>query len=176
MEKKRRPAKAARSKPPARRKAAAPKPLAFASVESLYAHALAIEEESVRRYGELSGRMSLQGEETLSGLFGLLARFEQGHAALIKAHTKTMKLPAVDPQQHAWVQGHAGNGSSRAGRLTPRVALETALKAEKTAKAFYESVATRTRNRAIRELARDMAGEEQLHMETIEYALERLPK
>jgi rubrerythrin len=59
--------------------------------------------------------------------------------------------------------------------VTPREALELSLAAEQRAEAFYQSLAKATRDASVRALATDFAAEEQTHIETIRYALERMP-
>jgi rubrerythrin len=144
----------------------------------LYAHAIAIEREAVRSYREFSLRMADLGNDTLADLFGRLESLEQGHLRTLQAKTAAMTLPDLAPGEYAWLDNGAPVPEARElvfRMMTPRVALDVALVAEQRAKAFFQSVSTASRDRAICALAREFAAEEQIHIDTIQFALDGLP-
>jgi rubrerythrin len=123
--------------------------------------------------------MSDLGNETIARLFRELQDFEQRHVAALTAKARDMDLPAIAPGQHAWLDSGAPVPEARAfvfRAMTPRMALDIALVAEVRARAFFESVHAATGDRGIRALAREFAEEEQTHIQTVRYAIDRLPE
>ena len=151
----------------------------IASREELYAHALTIEREAVASYRELALRMEDLGDDTLAELFKRLERFEQAHLRVLTAKTATMALPALAPGEYAWMDAGAPVPEARElvfRMMTPRVALNLALNAEERAKAFFESVLQASSDSDICALAREFAEEEQIHVDTVRFALDGLPQ
>ncbi len=151
----------------------------IASREVLYAHALAIEREAVASYRELALRMEDFGEETLAELFKRLELFEQAHLRVLTAKTAAMELPEIAPGEYAWMETGAPVPEARElvfRMMTPRVALNLALSAEERAKAFFESVQQAASDPDICALAREFAEEEQIHIDTVRFALDGLPQ
>ncbi len=148
------------------------------SSAGLYAHALAIEREAVKSYRELSLRMSDLGNDTLADLFKRLEYLEQVHLRTLTAKTAAMALPDIAPSEYAWLDSGTPVPEARDlvfRMLTPRVALNLALSAEERAKAFFESVLSASRDPGICALAREFADEEQIHIDTVRFALDGLP-
>jgi rubrerythrin len=135
------------------------------SAAELYVHALAIEREAARRYGELAARMAEAGNDAVAALFRSLAEFETGHLEALKRRTAGLALPPL-ASDYTWLECDMDPQ-----RLTPRQALTLALQAEKDSRAFFEQVCRSTRDAALCALAREMAAEENEHIATIERAL-----
>lgn len=149
------------------------------SVGQLYAHALLIEREATERYREFASHMAEHGNETLAELFEQLAVFEGEHAYHLAKKTAGMTLPKLAAGEHAWLDQEAPVPEAHAfvyRMLTPRLALEIALRAEERAKAFFEKVLAEASNAGIREVALDMARDEQAHIAWVNEALARLPQ
>lgn len=149
------------------------------SVGSLYAHALLIEREAAERYREFASHMAEHGDDTLAELFEQLAEFEGEHAYHIAKKTAGMTLPKLAAGEHAWLDQEAPVPEAHAfvyRMLTPRVALEIALRAEERAKAFFEKVLAESNDSGIREVALDMARDEQAHIAWVNEALARVPQ
>lgn len=134
------------------------------SVAELYVHAIAIEREAARRYAELGAAMAAQGNHSMAALFRCLAAFEARHLEELKRRTDGVKLPALDAD-YSWLD---------AGGTTQRDALQTALGAEKRARAFFEHAARIADDPSVRALAREMAAEEAEHAALIERAIMHL--
>lgn len=151
----------------------------IASREVLYAHALAIEREAVASYRELALRMEDLGDDTLAELFKRLELFEQAHLRVLTAKTAKMALPAIAPGEYAWMDSGPPVPEARElvfRMMTPRVALNLALAAEERAKAFFESLQQASHDADICALAREFADEEQIHIDTVRFALDGLPQ
>lgn len=149
------------------------------SVGLLYAHALLIEREAAERYREFASHMAEHGNDTLAELFEQLAEFEAEHAYHLAKKTAGMTLPKLAAGEHAWLDREAPVPEARAfvyRMLTPRLALEIALGAEERAKAFFEKVLVEASDAGIREIALDMARDEQAHIAWVNEALARVPQ
>ena len=148
------------------------------SVGALYAHALLIEHEAVERYREFALNMAEHGNEEVATLFRQLADFEAEHAFHLAKKTAGMKLPKLAAGEHAWLDQEAPVPEAHAfvyRMLTPRMALEIALRAEERAKAFFDQVLADSSDTGIRELALDMARDEKAHVAWVTEALARVP-
>jgi len=149
------------------------------SVGLLYARALLIEHEAAERYREFASHMAEHGNDTLAELFGQLAEFEGEHADHLAKKTAGMTLPKLAAGEHAWLDQEAPVPEAHAlvyRMLTPRVALEIALRAEERAKAFFEKVLAEASDAGIREVALDGARDEQAHIAWVNEALARVPQ
>jgi len=149
------------------------------SVGALYAHALVIEHEAVQRYREFAAHMTERGNDILAELFGQLANFEAEHAFHLAKRAAGLTLPKIAAGEHAWLDQDALVPEAHAfvlRMLTPRLALEIALHAEERAKAFFEKVLAEASDAGIRELALDMARDEESHIAWVNEALARAPQ
>jgi rubrerythrin len=148
------------------------------SVSALYAHAMLIEHEAVERYREFASNMAEHGNDTVAELFGKLAEFEAEHAFHLAKKTAGMALPKLAATEYAWLDKDAPLPEAHAfvyRMLTPRIALEIALHAEERAKAFFERVLAESRDKGIREVALEMARDEQAHIAWVNEALTHVP-
>ncbi|MBI2958819.1 MAG: ferritin family protein [Betaproteobacteria bacterium] len=149
------------------------------SLGALYAYALAIEHEAEARYRDFARHMADCGNDSLAELFGRLAEFESGHAARVAEKSLGIEIPFIAPDEYAWLECGPPAPEARAfifRMMTPRLALEIALRAEKQAKAFFERVNAESRNARLRALAADFARDEPSHIASIADALARLPR
>lgn len=150
----------------------------IASVGELYAHALAIEDEAVARYRDFAGRMSDLGNDAVAELFSRLAEFEVEHAVRLAKKTTRMTLPRLVPGEHAWLERNAPLPEARDfvyRMMTPRLALQLALRAEQRAKSFFEQVLAESADAGIRELAVELARDEDSHIAWVSDALVHAP-
>ena len=149
------------------------------SVSALYAHAMLIEHEAVERYREFASHMTEHGNDILAELFGQLANFEAEHAFHLTKRAAGLTLPKIAAGEHAWLDRDAPVPEAHAfvlRMLTPRLALEIALRAEERAKAFFEKVLAESSDAGIRELAFDMARDGESHIAWVNDALARVPQ
>jgi rubrerythrin len=148
------------------------------SVAELYAHALAIEREAAARYREFAARMDDEGNDGAARLFRELAGFEGQHAAQLENETRGMLLPSLAPGDYAWLDSGAPESAAHDllfRLMTPSDALEIALAAELRAQDFFEHVRAEARDVRLRELATEMAQEEQVHAAWVRETLARTP-
>jgi rubrerythrin len=148
------------------------------SLGMLYAHALAIEHEAAARYREFASHMADYGNDRVANLFVRLSQFEGEHAFHLAKKSLGVKIPALAPGEYAWLDCGAPLPEARAlvyRMMTPRAALEIALRAEERAKAFFERVCAETCNDGIRELAAEFVLDEVSHIAWVNDALAHLP-
>lgn len=148
------------------------------SVADLWAHALAIEREAAARYQEFAQQMYDHENVDAARLFERLAAVERRHTREVEQLAAGIALPALEPGQYAWLD----KGSAQAAAhelifrlMTPRDALQVALKGEERAKAFFDHVAATTDDPAIRALAHEMLADEDEHMAWLMTAIDRAP-
>jgi rubrerythrin len=149
------------------------------SVGALYAHAMVIEREAVVRYREFAQHMVEYGNDTVAELFRNLAYFGTEHAYHLAQKTAGMDLPKLAAGEYSWLDQDAPVPEARAfvlRVLTPRMALEIALRAEERAKAFFDKVVAESSDAVIREAAHALARDEQTHVAWVNEALARVPK
>jgi len=149
-----------------------------ASIPELYAHAIAIEREAAERYAELAVRMSDESKEDLAALFSGLAAQEVGHLEALERRTAGIDLPPLSSSDYKWIGDAAPESAARElvfHLMTPRNALLIAMGAEQRAQAFFEHVLLTADDAALRDLAREMAADEQEHVQLIERMLESTP-
>ena len=150
----------------------------IASIPELYAHAIAFEREAAQRYAELAERMRDESNEDLAELFAGLAALEKGHLEALERRTAGVVLPQLASHDYRWLGEAAPESAARElvfRLMTPRHALRMALGAEKRAQAFFEHVLVSADDPALRALAREMAADEQEHVQLIERMLESTP-
>ncbi|MCG6951317.1 MAG: ferritin family protein [Betaproteobacteria bacterium] len=148
------------------------------SVPELYAHALAIEREAAARYLEFADRMADEGNDRVATLFRRLAAFESEHVNQLLEATRQMRLPEVPAGAYAWLDAGAPETAAHDfvfRLMTPHDALEIALEAERRARRFFDEVYESAADAALRDLALDMAREEDDHVAWVERALATHP-
>jgi len=144
------------------------------SVPELYAHALAIEREAAARYLEFADRMSDEGNDHVATLFRSLAKFESEHVRQLEDATRDMALPDIPTGKYAWLDSGAPETAAHDlvfRLMTPHDALAVALAAEQRAQCFFDEVYQNAEDARLRELALDMAREEDDHVAWVERAL-----
>ena len=148
------------------------------SAAELYAHAIAIEQEAAERYAEFAERMADLGSDAVAEVFDRLAGFEAEHLEALRRRTDGVSLPVPPPAAYRWLDAAAPETAARElvyRLMTPRQALQIALSAERRAQAFFEQVMTTADDPALRALAREMAAEEQEHVQVVERLLGDTP-
>lgn len=148
------------------------------SLGALYAHALAIQQEAEARYREFATLMADYGNDTTAELFGWLADFEAERGFHLAKTCAGIEIPVIDASEYAWLDSEARVSEARAfifRMITPRMALQIALRAEQQAKAFFERVRAESHNASVRTLAAEFARDEQSHIAWVTDALAQLP-
>lgn len=149
------------------------------TLEEFVAHALAIEFEASRTLRDLQAAFQERGEEALASLCGKLAALEQEHYERLETRSRTLALPPVDYRLYGWLESHDADCCPRDMVLhiaSPRMLLEIALKAEQRAVDMFARAANQVKDASVRELAADLAQDEQEHVRWVHDALARTPR
>lgn len=150
-------------------------PATIESVESFYAHALAVEHEAAERYAQFATYFDNRGEEVLAGLCRTLEQIEREHYVILVRSSQGRELPPIAAGCHCWLD--TGPREAAAHELfcrvtNPRQVLEIALGGERSARRFFRWVALTSRDATVRSLAREMVLEEGDHIRFVLQALE----
>lgn len=148
------------------------------STAELYAHAIAFEREAAERYAEFAGHMQDEGRDDLARLFGMLMGAEMEHLETLEKRTEGIALPQIAEGRYKWLEAHAPETMARElvfRLMTPRHALVIALQAERRARAFFLHTSWTTSDSGVRALAREMAADEQEHIDLLANMLGELP-
>jgi rubrerythrin len=149
------------------------------SVEEFYAHALAIEHEARERYAEFEGWFRERGEEVLAGLCRNLAQAEGAHFKELEKACRHLELPVIDASDYQWIDAGSPESPRREALrrvARPRQLLHLALAAERNAAAFFEWVAGTSPDARVRELAHELAAEEEHHVRWVRDAMQYHPE
>ncbi len=151
----------------------------YVSPGVLYAHALAIEREAETRCREFAAFMAGWGNDGTADLFNQLAAIEAQYASRVMKKSAGIEIPVIESGEFSWLDSGAPVPEARAlvfRTMTPRLALEIAQSAKEQAKAFFLRVWADTRNAGVRELASELAQDEDLQLASVKDALARLPR
>jgi rubrerythrin len=144
------------------------------TLESFYAHALAIEREATERYREFAAYFAAREEAVLSAICTMLARMESQHHAEILQACEGMELPEVESAAYGWSRESPTEGGppSQFYRIQdPQQILEIALEGEIRAQRFFAWVAQTTSDEKVHALAEAMAHEEARHIQWVTDAI-----
>ena len=137
------------------------------SLEELLLHALVMEREAVQRYSQLADMMERIGNSKVATLFEKLARVEARHAEQIEGQIGDHALPILTPSEYRWrgLESPENADSDRVFHLmTPRQAMSLVLECEKRARDFFVDVVDDSTDENVRELAAEIAVEEEQHV------------
>jgi len=140
---------------------------AIDTVELFLAHALTLENEAAAGYEEIGDSMAVHNNPEVAALFFQMAKYGRMHADEVRALGDGLVLPHIAPWEFAWQDGESPEAPSMDKvhyMMRPAQALSLALRAERQAHAFYDSVAKTTGVPRIRELATQFASEEAEHV------------
>lgn len=135
-----------------------------------FAHALALEKESVERLNEIAYMMEVHNHLELQHLFHSLAEYSGKHAKNIEELCSGMNIPLLKPWEYGWPDDEGpetGNLHDLHYLMTEKDALEYALSYEIKAHHFYREVEEKSTNEKIKSHARQFAEEEAEHIDKI---------
>ncbi len=149
------------------------------SARTLYGHALAIAHEAIARYRELAAHCADHGEDAIADLFSRIGKLEAEHALRLEKSAAGMALPKPAPGEYAWLDSGPPLPEAREfifRMLTPRQALEIAVRAEERAKAFFGEMLAASNDAGVRELAVELRRDEESHVAWLQDSLLRVPE
>lgn len=135
--------------------------------EELLAVAAALEEEAVRRYGQLADLMQRRGMPGTAVTFRALAEEERDHVDGIAAWARSAVRSPLDPRDFTWAlpreMAESWEELTDRTRVAPYEALSVAVLNEMRAFAFYSYIAAATTDERLRQAAERLADEELGH-------------
>ena len=151
----------------------------FRSLGVPYVYAIALTHEAAANYRQFATLMDDHGNDALAELFSRLAEFEIERAYHLAKKTVDMTLPNLVSDEIAWFERGAPVPAARAfvyRVMTPRMALDIALRAEQRAKALFERMLAESDDPDVRALVSGFAHDEEAHIAWVQDALARLPQ
>lgn len=154
--------------------------MSFEAPDSLpvfFAHAIALERESVERYNELADAMEMHNNEELAELFRRLAHYGELHAREVLDRSEGIELPLIEPWEFRWVDAEGPETPSYADAhylMTPYHALRFALENETRGRDYYALVASRSVAPDVAATAAEFAEEESEHVRLVSEWLEHV--
>jgi len=148
----------------------------ISSLAEFLAHALEMEVESAERYAELADNMEVHNNLQVAMLFRRLAVEGDAHAEQVTRRCATVELPNIAPWAFKWSSPDGPESPAMEDLhylMSRRQALELALHNEVRGLAFYAEVADRSPNPKVRQLAGEMAREEDAHVAMLKSWLSR---
>jgi rubrerythrin len=146
--------------------------------EDFMARAYTMELEATERYAQLAEQLDTHNNREVAQLFRKLADIEALHAKRILEEMRWPSMPALPPA-YAW-DGAEGPETAPFDSvhylMQPWHALEIALRCEKEAQKYYESIAVSGAPKNVREAAREMAEEEEEHVRLIQQWMQKVPR
>lgn len=138
--------------------------------------AVLIEEEARDRYEELSAQLVLHRTPGAAAFFAKMVRIEELHRKqLIEQRHKAFGDAPVGVRREMIFDVEAPAYDEVRMNMTTRQALETALKSEEKAHAFFVSVLHNVQNPEVRKLFEELRDEEVEHQELVKAELAKLP-
>lgn len=137
------------------------------SLEEFLAHALALEIEAADTYQEIGDSMAVHHNIEVADLFHQFARYGRKHAEEVRSQAAGLTLPHIPPWEFKW-PGFDSPETAAQDRvhylMTSTQALALAMRAERSAHAFYAAVAETSPSAEVREMAEAFAAEEADHV------------
>lgn len=142
------------------------------------AHAVALEEEAMTRYGELAETMATHNNTEVSAFFSRMSKESARHLAEVRALAGEQTLPTIAAWDFDW-PGEAPESASYEAlhyRMDLRSAISLALENEEAAESFYRQAAAQARDPETAELALGFAEEEADHARQLRELLATAPE
>jgi len=139
----------------------------ISSISEFLAHALEMEVESAERYRELADTMEVHNNPEVAALFRRLAVEGDAHVEQVTRRIATTDLPNIAPWAFKWTSPDGPESLAMdevSYLMNRRQALELALHNEVRGLKFYTQVAHRSQDTEVRQLAAEMASEEDGHV------------
>ncbi len=146
------------------------------SLGEFLAHAIELEVESAERYRELADSMEVHNNPEVAELFRQLAGYGDDHADEVRERTTGVELPKIPPWDFKWSCPEAPEAPCMEDAhymMNKCQALELALHNEVRGRDFYAEVAAKSPDAEVRQVAEEMATEEDTHVEMLKVWLSK---
>lgn len=138
--------------------------------------AILIEEEAYDRYGELADQLTQHDTPDAARFFRLMMANEEKHRAALAERRDVLFADAACGVTRAMIfDVEAPDYDEARAFMTLREALETALRAEQKAHAFFVGALAQVTDPGVRTLFEELAAEEVAHQELVRRELAKAP-
>ena len=152
---------------------------AISTRDDFLMHAYVIELEARERYRNFAYQMDLHNNDEAARLFRKLAAAAAKHMARIQERLQGREVMARAPWDYQWHDAESpesGDFQDVHYLMTAYHALEMALKGEKRAVEFFDTLSKQSSDKAIRKIAAEFAEEERDHVRIVKEALAATPQ
>lgn len=138
--------------------------------------AIRIEEEAYERYGELADQMDMHDTPDAARFFRFMMANEDKHRVELTARREELFGDAPSSVTRTMIFDiEAPDYDEARAFMTVRQALETALRSEEKAHAFFLSALPQIENGSVKTLFEDLCAEEVEHQDLVRRELEKAP-
>jgi rubrerythrin len=138
--------------------------------------AILIEEEAEERYVEFANQMELHHTPDAAQFFRYMAENEAKHGSQLAARRRDLFAYSPRIVSRAMLfDVEAPEYDEARAFMTPRAAMQSALRAEKKAYRFFVEAMPRIRDTQVRELFEELRDEEVEHQKLVQRELDKLP-
>jgi rubrerythrin len=138
--------------------------------------AVLIEEEAMERYDEFAVQMDVHHTPEAAAFFRFMSANEAKHGAALAAYRRSLfqDAPREVTRAMLWDVEAPDYDEARAF-MTPRAAMEAALRCEQKAHAFFATALPRLGDAAVKALFEELRNDEVLHQQLVQAELDKLP-
>ena len=143
-------------------------------IRNFLAHAVRLEAEAARRFGDLAEHMATHGNREVEQVFRQLADFSRLHLTDAMARAGFRHIAELPADGYIWPDGDAPESApwwGVDGLMDVPTALQLALESERGGEAFYRDCAAASADPRVKEMARSFADEESEHVARLEALL-----
>ncbi len=148
-------------------------------VNLFLAHAIQLERDAARRFEDLMHSMQTMSNREVEALFRRLGEYSRQHLKAAMARGGFRTLPELSPADFRWPDGVTPEAAGWHGvddGLDVIGALRVALDGERSGHAYYDAIATTSRDPEVIMMARSFAEEEAQHVSELERWIARFAR
>lgn len=148
-------------------------------ITDLLSHALALEHEASDRYAELAELMEVHNNIDVAKLFDRMAEIEKLHVDQILRMVNKHEVKDLPSKEWKWISPEGPETTDPEDLhylMKPHHALQLALINEQRAFEYYDQVAKNAPDEASRNLAEELATEEEEHVALVKVWLDKYPE
>lgn len=148
-------------------------------ITDLLSHALALEYEASDRYADLAELMEVHNNIDVAKLFEKMAEIEKLHVDQILRMINQHGVQDLPSKEWQWISPEGPettNPEDLHYLMKPHHALQLALVNEQRAFEYYDQVAKNTSDEATRDLAEELATEEEEHVALVKVWMDKYPE
>jgi rubrerythrin len=148
-------------------------------ISNLLSHALALEHEASDRYAELAELMEEHNNIDVARLFARMAEIEKLHVDQILRMVDQHDIKDLPRKEWKWISPEGPETTDPEDLhylMKPRHALQLALINEQRAFEYYDQVSKNTADEATRDLAEELATEEEEHVALVKVWMDKYPE